>query len=166
MEATVADRNETCPTDQFRHKMVAVVCRGCGASFVGRARRRYCSMRCMGKSRRAVVIRCAMCQSEIKRTRAAPGRLRVYCSKNCYTRAQTFPPTTIVCGWCRQEATRTRSAAYDMRRNKAQFCSRECFYQSRANVGLQMGRHLRAMRRSKSDGCNRGPIKTRARNGR
>ena len=161
-----SDRNETCPTDEFRHKLTSIVCRGCGATFAGRARRRYCSQSCMGRSRRAAVLRCATCQSEIHKTLASPGRRRVYCSKNCYTRAQTFPPTTIVCGWCRQEATRTRSAAYDMRRNKAQFCSRECFYQSRANVGLQMGRHLRAMRRSKSDGCNRGPIKTRARNGR
>lgn len=148
------------------HKIIAIVCRGCGASFYGRARRVWCSLPCMGRSRRSAIIRCATCQAEIHKTRAAPGRARVYCSKNCYTRAQTFQPTTIVCGWCRQKATRSGSAGYDMRRNKAQFCSRECFHQSRSNVGLQMGRHLRAMRRSKSEGCNRGPIKTRARNGR
>lgn len=160
------DRIVTCPTDCHRHKIVQILCVGCGASFSGRARRRYCSLPCMGRSRRTAIIRCATCQSEIHKTRAAPGRARVYCSKNCYTLAQTAPPTTIVCGWCRREVTRSGRAGYDLRRRNAQFCSLSCFHQSRSNVGLQAGRHLRAMRKSKSEGCNRGPIKTRARNGR
>lgn len=161
-----AERPEACPTDRYRHKMTAIVCRGCGASFEGRARRRYCSQSCMGRSRRSAIIRCATCQAEINKTLASPGRRRVYCSKNCYTLAQTFQPTTIVCGWCRREVTKSRRAGYDLRRRNAQFCSLSCFHQSRSNVGIQTGRHLRAMRRSKSEGCNRGPIKTRARNGR
>lgn len=103
----------------------ARVCVGCGAALTARHQRRYCSLPCMGRARRAVQIACATCGADVSKTLASPGRRRRYCSRACYGLARLAPPTTITCERCRREVTRDRRGGYELRRRQ-RYCSLEC----------------------------------------
>lgn len=126
----------------------ARTCVGCGVAMTGRQQRRYCSLACMGRSRRAAVVRCP-CGTEVSRTRSSVGRRRKYCSRTCYARSLLAPPTTITCERCKREVTRDRQGGHELRRRKQRYCSLAC---ANADQGCSMeertGRVLRALRRS------------------
>lgn len=104
----------------------ARVCAGCCAALTARHQRKYCSLPCMGRARRAVQIACATCGTDIAKTLASPGRRRRYCSRACYALSLALPPASLVCERCKTTVTASGKAGHELRRPGRRYCSLAC----------------------------------------
>lgn len=91
---------------------------------------RYCSLRCLGLSKRMkgnVTLKCVVC-GKLFREQKSMAHRRVTCSQKCNAENRS-KPIEKRCEMCGQKFTVPRSRA-----NRARFCSRECFDRTKCKI--------------------------------
>ena len=98
---------------------VSVTCKQCGKEFLARSKRaKYCSRRCVGKSRAVTPNTCDDCGKQLR------WKTSNRCNA-CYCKDQTPLVAVVRCLHCKRSAVKK---CWQSRRPK--YCSRECYFAS------------------------------------